>query len=101
VKTPTSESYQDFLVFRLKDPNYAAVYLKTHLEESSAEPELLQLALSNTLNTLSPIVMNTEEAELHRQKLNEFLAQPGSHAIHHLAIWLDALGLKLTIVTRV
>ena len=98
VKAPTSDSYQDYLISRLKDPTYAALYLETHLEEEEDnEPELLRLALDNVLQALSSSTMSFDQAELHRQKLDEILSQPGSLAIYGLAIWLNELGLKLTV----
>ena len=99
VKAPTSDSYQDYLISRLKDPNYAALYLETHMEEEEDnEPELLRLALDNVLQALSSSTMSFDQAELHRQKLDEILSQPGSLAIYGLANWLNELGLKLTVV---
>jgi DNA-binding phage protein len=97
VKVPTSDSYQDYLISRLKDPVYAALYLETHMEEEDNEPELLGLALDNVFQALSSSKMSFEQAELHRQKLDEILSQPGSVAIYGLASWLNELGLRLTV----
>lgn len=94
-----SDSYQDYLISRLKDPTYAALYLETHMEEEEDnEPELLRLALDNVLQALSSSNLSSEQVELHRQKLDEILSQPGSIAIYGLASWLNELGLKLTVV---
>ncbi len=98
VKTPTTSSYQDYLISRLQDPEYAALYLEAHLEETEdIEPELLQLALDNVLQALSVTRLTAEETAVHRQKLDEILALPGSLAIYGLADWLQGLGLKLTV----
>jgi len=98
VKAPTSDSYQDYLISRLKDPAYAALYLETHIEEEEDnEPELLRLALDNVFQALSSPKMSFDQAELHRQKLDEILSRPGSVAIYGLASWLNELGLKLTV----
>jgi DNA-binding phage protein len=99
VKAPTSISYQDYLISHLKDPNYAATYLETHLEGDS-EPELLQLALNNICAALTQVEMPPEQAILHQQKLNDLLAKSGGQAICDLVPWLDDLGLKLTIVAK-
>ncbi|MBW4470951.1 MAG: hypothetical protein KME45_11195 [Stenomitos rutilans HA7619-LM2] len=54
VKTPTSDSYHDYLVSRLKAQSYAALYLETHFEEEETpDPGLLKLALSNVSEALS------------------------------------------------
>lgn len=98
VKAPTSDSYQDYLISRLKDPTHAALYLETHMEEEEDnEPELLRLALDNVLQALSSSTLSSEKIEFHRQKLDQILAQPGSLAIYGLASWLNELGLKLTV----
>jgi DNA-binding phage protein len=98
MNAPTSISYQDYLISRLKDPSYAALYLETHMEEDEDnEPELLRQAFDNVLQALSPSKMPPEQVEMQRQKLNDILSQPGSQAIYGLAIWLNELGLKLTV----
>ncbi len=98
MKAPTSISYQDYLISRLKDPTYAALYLETHMDEDN-EPELLPLAFDHVLEALEPSKLSLAPAELQRQKLDEILAQPGSLAIYGLAHWLNELGLKLTVTT--
>jgi DNA-binding phage protein len=101
VKAPTSDSYQDSLISHLKDPSYAAIYLETYLEENDAEPELLELALSNISEALSQSKMSSEQAKLHHQRIAELLSQPGNLAIQNLAHWLSDLGLKLTVTVDV
>jgi DNA-binding phage protein len=96
LETATHESYQHYLIARLSDPSYAAAYLETHLEESSPEPELLHLALSNVAEALSSS-SSPQQAIAHQKKLDDLLAQPGDHAIHALANWLSEIGLKLTV----
>lgn len=94
----TRNSYQNYLISRLKDPEYAALYLEAHLEETEdIELELLQLALDNVLQALSVTRLTADETAVHRQKLDEILALPGSLAIYGLANWLQELGLKLTV----
>jgi DNA-binding phage protein len=92
--------YHDFLIDRLKDPSYAGVYLETHMEldkDEEPDPRLLKLALSHVAQALGEQNLTPEQANLHREKLDELLSQPGIEAIYHLAIWLKALGLKLTV----
>lgn len=100
---PTNDSYQDYLISHLKDPAYAGIYLETHFEEDgdSVEPELLKLALSQVLEALSRSRMTDEQVESHLQAIDEILSKPGNQAILALASWLDALGLKLTVVPNV
>ncbi|MGH8000965.1 MAG: DNA-binding protein [Brasilonema sp.] len=98
---PTSDSYYDDLISRLKDPSYAALYLETHMELDENEeqkPELMRLALSYVAQALSEQHMTPEQAKLHLDKLNKLLSQRGVEAIYNLENWLNALGLKLTVI---
>lgn len=93
-----SENSQDYLISRLKNPEYAALYLETHLEEEEdADPELLRLAFSNVFEALSQNHLSASEAELLQQTLDGLLSNSGAHTIYHLAQWLKVLGLKLTV----
>ncbi|TVP62988.1 MAG: transcriptional regulator [Nodularia sp. (in: Bacteria)] len=97
---PTSDSYHEYLISRLKDPNYAAVYLETHLELADGEqpePELLKLALSHIAEALGEKNMTPEEVSLHIKKIDALLSQSGSEEIYNLGNWLNTLGLKLTV----
>jgi hypothetical protein len=94
VKSIASDSYQDYLLSHLRDLQYAATYLETHLEGDAPDPELLQLALKNLCQALSS-GQSSEKAKL--QQLNEIFNQPGSQAIQSLALWLSDIGLKLTV----
>ncbi|KYC39816.1 transcriptional regulator [Scytonema hofmannii PCC 7110] len=92
--------YHDFLISNLKDPNYAALYIETHMELEEGEeldPRLLRLALSNVAEALGEQHMTLEQAKLHLEKLDELLSQPGVEAIYNLGNWLNALGLKLNV----
>jgi DNA-binding phage protein len=99
---PTSDRYHDYLISRLKDPSYAAVYLETHFEQDGeqADPELLRLALNNVAEAIGEEKMTLEQGKLHYEKLNELLNQRGSNAIYGLANWLTTLGLKLTVTVN-
>jgi DNA-binding phage protein len=97
---PKSLPYHDFLIARLKEPSYAAVYLETHFElEEGEEPDeaLLRLALGDVAEALGQPKITPEQYELHLKKLDELLSQQESDAIYNLGTWLNALGLKLTV----
>jgi DNA-binding phage protein len=101
---PTSDSYYDDLILRLKDKSYAALYLETHLEleeGEKADSELLKLALSHVSQALANETMTPEQANLHQKKLDEIFSQPLEQAIYSLAGWLNVLGLKLTVTVAV
>ena len=65
---PKSLPYHDFLMARLKNPSYAAVYLETHFElDEGEEPDeaLLKRALGDVAEALGQPKMTPEEYELH------------------------------------
>lgn len=65
---PRSWPCHDFLIARLKDPCYAAVYLETHFElDEGEEPDeaLIGLALSYATEALGQAKMTPEEYELY------------------------------------
>ncbi len=93
---PTSDSYHDYLISRLKDPSYAALYLETHFEldeSESPDPQLLRLALSHVAEALG----SPDQIKVHQEKLDELLSKSGSDVIYNLGTWLQLLGLKLTV----
>lgn len=83
---PNSLPYQDFLISRLKDPNYAAVYLETHMEleeNEELDPRLIKLALSNVALALGEQNnMAPEQVKQHQEKLDALLAQRADQAIY-------------------
>jgi putative addiction module killer protein len=93
---PIGDSYQDYLISRLKKTSYAAGYIETFFEETDPEPELLRLVLSNVAKALAEQNMTSEEAKLHIEELDGLLSQRGIEVIYRLRNWLNVLGLKLT-----
>jgi len=73
-----SISYHPFLLDNLKDPNYAALYLETHLEEDEFEfdPELLKMALRNVLEALGDSHLTAEQIKIYEQFLDKLLTMP-------------------------
>ncbi len=53
VKTPISDSYHNYLIESLKDPEEAAADLEVALEEGSDQPQLLKKVISNILEAHS------------------------------------------------
>ena len=96
----TSDNYQDSLILALKDPIHAAAYIDAILEEKDPEPELLKHALQDVAEALGEETMSEEQAQLHLEKLNYFLSVEGSREIYLLGLWLNALGLKLTVTVK-
>jgi DNA-binding phage protein len=94
-----SISYHPFLLDNLKDPNYAALYLETHLEEDEFEfdPELLKMALRNVLEALGDSHLTAEQIKIYEQFLDKLLTMPAGIGIYNLGLWLKALGLKIAV----
>jgi DNA-binding phage protein len=92
-----SVSYDESLIARLKDPEYAAGYLDAILEEKDPEPELLQHALQDVAEALGELKISKEGAKLHLEKLERILSVGGSAEIYKLGVWLNELGLKLSV----
>lgn len=90
-----SDAYHPYHIDRLKDPEYAAVYLEVHLEDHEPldiETNLLKLALNNVAEALA-----SEHLTTHTETLETILQKQGAEAIYGLADWLKGLGLKLTV----
>ena len=94
---PKSLSYREHKIQFLKNPQAAAAYIEAVLEEKEPESELFLLALFHVAEALAEDKMTSENAKVHREKLDEILSQKGSDAIYNLAGWLREFGLKLTV----
>ena len=92
--------YQSGQLSRLKDPLEAAGYIETILEEEDPEPLLLKHALQDVALALGELNLPKEQAQLHLEKLERILSVEGSAEIYNLALWLDKLGLKLTVTVK-
>ena len=81
---PISDSYHDSLIESLKDPDYAAIYLATHLEgdEYEFEPKLLKLALNHLLEALGSQILTPEQVKCSARQIEELMEKPGKEAIH-------------------
>lgn len=97
---PTDDSYRESLIARLKNPEYAAGYIEAILEEEDPEPELLKDALQDVALALGEMNLPKQQKSLHLEKLERILSVEGSAEIYNLALWLDKLGLKLTVTVK-
>jgi DNA-binding phage protein len=93
--------YHPFKISNLKDPNYSAAYLSlifNDLEEGDLELKIMFSALRDVFEALGEPKISPEDAKLHLEKLDNLLSGEGTATIYALASWLNALGLKLTVV---
>lgn len=97
VKMPTSDSYQDYLVESLKDPEEAAAYIEAILEAENPEPELLSSALKDVIDARLRMNNLSEQVKLNWEKLHEILSNSSGAEIYSLVALLDALGFRVAV----
>ncbi len=97
VKMPTSDSYQDYLIESLQDPEEAAAYIEAILEVENPETELLTSALKDVIDAQLRINHLSAQANLKWEELNQMLLKSGGAEIYSLLGLLDALGFKLEV----
>ncbi|HBW58102.1 MAG TPA: transcriptional regulator [Oscillatoriales bacterium UBA8482] len=95
-----SLSYHDFLIESIKDPEEAAGYLEAIMEEKDPESLLLKQALANVGKALGEGKLSQEELNQHLEALEQLLSVQGSREIYLLGLWLNTLGLKLTVTVE-
>lgn len=99
-KPSTSRDYREYLIAGLRDPEESATFLEAILEEKNPEPELLKVALQDIAEALGRANSSSEQAQQHLKQVDRLLPESESSIVHALANWLDALGLKLTVVVK-
>jgi probable addiction module antidote protein len=96
VKRKTSVSHDEAIVRRLrKDPDFAAEYLKSALEDTS-EPRVLLVALRH-LAQAQGIAKVAKAAGVERESLYRALSANGNPRLSTLVAVTKAIGLKLTV----
>jgi probable addiction module antidote protein len=94
-----SKKYQDFLVEKLKDHDFAAAYLNEAMEESlkgDAESKyLFLLALKNVAEAQGGLGKLAKKAKVGRESLYKTLSEKGNPTWQTLLTVLTALGLNL------
>ena len=93
IQMPIVKSYEVSLQESLRDPAESAAYLQAALEESQAEPELLQAVLQDISIALSP---QTSTANLS----NTWVTKPVHEALPELMAWLGNLGLQISVTVK-
>lgn len=97
VKIATSDSYQDYLIESLKDPEEAAAYIEAILEAENPEPELLASALKDIIDARLRTNNLSEQANLNWENLSNILSQSNGAEIYSLVALLNSLGFKLVV----
>jgi len=98
MKRKASISHDEAIVRRLrKDPDFAAKYLKTALEDE-VEPRVLLIALRH-LAQAQGIARVAKAAGIERESLYRALSARGNPRLSTLMAVTKAIGLKLTVET--
>ncbi|MCC3564629.1 MULTISPECIES: transcriptional regulator [unclassified Microcoleus] len=97
VKAPTSDSYCEYLIESLKEPEEAAAYIWAILEEKDPEPALLRNAIRKVIEARIRMNALSESAKEVHEKLDKMLTESGGSEIYSLVELLEALGFKLEI----
>jgi DNA-binding phage protein len=97
VKTPTSRSYQEFLIESLKDPQEAADYIEGVLEEGEDEPQLLQTVLKNVIEAYKKNNQLSDSARKQYEQLDNILRDSHGREIYNFLGLLNKLGFRVEI----
>lgn len=87
--------YEEDLVGRLKDPEYAYEYLKAAIDEKD-EPRIFMNALSHIAKAWGVRKLSAK-TKLNRESLYRILSKDGNPTLTSLHAILDALGFKLSV----
>jgi DNA-binding phage protein len=97
VKMPTSDSYREYLIESLKEPEEAGGFIGAILEEKDPEPALLRDAIRKVIEARIRMNALSESAKEHHEKLDQMLTESAGSEIYSLVALLEALGFKLEI----
>ena len=95
MKMPTSDSYREYLIESLKEPEEAAGFIRALLEEKDPEPALVRNAIRKVIEARIRMNALSESAKEHHEKLDKMLTESGGSEIYSLVARLEALGFKL------
>ena len=97
MKTKKSVSYEEGLMERLKDPQYAAGYLETSMNDKEDNPEELFLIALRDVAKAYGFTHIAKKSHLGRESLYKALSKKGDPRLSTLTSVLDAIGLKFSI----
>ncbi len=100
VKIPVSDSYHNYLIASLKDPEEAAAYLEVALEEGSDQPQLLKKVISNILKAHNQLNDGDDSNKINREKLDKALTLINGDAIYNFVELVNLLGFKISIKVK-
>lgn len=91
------KSFQDDLLLKLKDSEFAATYLKASLDETLQDgcTEAFLLALRNVVEARSKVSAVAQQADVNRQHLYKLLSGEGNPTLETMIAILGAVGLSI------
>lgn len=99
MKRKASISHDKAIVDELRrDPDFAAEYLKSALEDSD-EPQVLLVVLRHVAEAQGGIAKIAEAAGVKRESLYRALSARGNPRLSTLTAVMKAVGLRLTVET--
>ena len=92
-------SFKENLLKRLKDPEFARVFLDVALEEyeKDGDGEAFLLALRDVVEAQGGVGKLAKETHLNRQNLYKALSQEGNPRLETVGAILHALGFRLSV----
>ena len=92
----SAKSYQEDLLKRLQNPDYAAEYLNAALADE--DPSVFLTALKDIADAQGVSVATiARKARLNRESLYRTLSDKGNPRLHTLCLILVTLGLRLSV----
>ena len=94
-----TESFHEYLMDSLKDPEYAATYLKVAIEEYEQDGnlEFFTMALRNIAEAQGGLGKLAKNANLSRQNLYHTLSSKGNPSLKKFFAILKGLGLQFSV----
>ena len=89
--------FEDDLLERLKDPEYAVVYIESALEEN--DPDFLQVALGDVIKAHG-VSKVSEITGLTRQAIYHIVSKNGNPSIRNINKLLNSVGLEIEIKVK-
>lgn len=94
-----SVNHQKFHLERLRDLNFAALYLSVILEDNDSE--LFLLALRDIVASQGGMKLLAAKTKIGRETLYKMLSTGGNPGIYNVQTILDALGFKLSVQEKI
>ncbi|MCL1469969.1 transcriptional regulator [Argonema antarcticum] len=100
LKTPTSDSYHDYLIESLKNREEAAGYIEVVLEEGGDQPILLRKAIRNVVESCAKSDRLSDSAKQLHEKFDRILTESNATEIYTFVELLNAIGFRVAIAPK-